>query len=124
VRDRRALDILCQLMTDTDVADDKSIVPLDAWFSFWVLTGRTHGIESKHMFAKRPEPLKSEPELRNYAFRFAGRRGFTRERRALVNKFVRPSADAPNTKGLKEASDRSRLEFEAIEAEWKAESAE
>ena len=131
VRDRAALEILCKLMTDDDAADTTLLVPQEAWLSFWVLTGRTHGIGGQFV---RPESLAGERDQRERLWRAAMLRrgvdigmvrtveGFTcsnyadvvaaqgrRERIARIR----------NTAGLQAAADRSRRDFDAIEAEWR-----
>jgi hypothetical protein len=139
VRERRALEILCSLMEDEDPADKQFLVPQEAWLSFWVLTGRTHGIESGSEFAAaRAGVLGDDPVDRERIWDVAFlRRGVSHRLVHEVQRVTCSNHDAVtaaaarresvdrvrNTEALREAAARSRRDIEVIEAEWRAESA-
>ena len=133
VRDRRALEILCKLMTDADPADKGLVVPLEAWLGFWILTGRTHGVADPKVFETRPRAPPDGKQLRSYIFAFSWSRPGVEskmvkavERHLYLNskefeaarakrKRVRPMRD---TRALRDAADASRAEIDDILAEW------
>ncbi|MFQ5843427.1 MAG: hypothetical protein ACE5JG_00390 [Planctomycetota bacterium] len=133
VRDRRALEILCSLMTDEDAADKRLQVPQEAWLSFWTLTGRTHGVDGMRVFAWRPEPLANEKEMREHLWDSETlRKGVDALMVATVQRFISRNYDEfaagphrgripliRNAGALRAASDTSRRDIDAIEAEWR-----
>ena len=135
VRNRRALEILCTLMTDEDAKDVQLNVPMEAWLAFWLLTGRAHGVANAELFAEVPNPRLAEKDLRHYLFSFSYSRPWVKktmvdevQRYLYANsklmeaarqqgKRIRPSRDDP---AMKAAADASREEIDDILAEWKA----
>ncbi len=80
VREKIALEILCNYMEDKDAQDRDLLVAQEAWLSFFVLTGKAIGTTEQDLFGRQPPPLKDENTIRDYLFRPSFRRkGVNRE---------------------------------------------
>jgi len=134
VRSRKALEILCTLMTEDDYNDSRFLVPQEAWLSFWTLTGRHHGITDSRGFAKTPGTYSDEKLVRtnlwNISFTRIGVdvKMVTKVQQLTCANFAAAAvrqhgSKVPwvrNTKGLDAAAKAFRADFDAIVKEWES----
>jgi len=132
VRERKALEILCSLMLDSDPADEMLGVPQEAWLSFWWLTGRSYGVEDELAFSREGLSDDERVDQSNVLPGVFPRRGVSlRMLEAVRHLTCRnwPEVVAArqrgehirwvrNTDGLRAAASKSRQDIDAICAEW------
>ena len=134
VRDRRALEILCNLLLDEDPKDGQMLVPQEAWLSLWTLTGRVHGVARPELFGSRPKPFDSASDMREHMRDLSAMRpGVSTEMVACVRALTQKNpwksgkkdadgkriAPIPNRKALRETADAYRRDIDDVVRAWK-----
>ena len=110
VREKIALEILCNYMEDKDAKDRDLLVPQEGWLSFFVLTGKAIGTTEQHLFGRQPRPLKDEKTIRDYLFRPAFmRNGVTHEMVWAVHRITTLRVDKDAKPGPRRIRNAERL---------------
>jgi len=113
LRERVALDILCEYLVDDDPADTMFKVRQEAWLSLWTLAGDTYGrfygLAQPEIFQRAPKPLRDREMARHYLWRTEMTRpGVSRQQIAVLRQLTR---DLGVMKRIREEFEKRRPEI-------------